>query len=157
MGCSLPGSSVRGIPQARILEWVAMPSFRGSSQPRDRNCISGTSCIAGRFFTTEPPGKPAQSLSLVQFSHSVVSNSATPRTAARQASLSNTNSRSPPKLMSIESVMPSSHLILCRPLFLQPSIFPRIRVFSNESVLCIRWPKYWRFSFNFRPSRADLL
>ena len=65
-----------------------------------------------------------------------------------QASLSITNCRSPPKPMSIESVMPSSHLILCRPLLLLPSIFPNIRVFSNESALCIRWPKYWRFSFN---------
>ena len=73
-------------------------------------------------------------------------------TAACQASLSITNSRSPPKPMSIESVMPSSHLILCRPLLLLPSIFPTIRVFSNESALCIRWPKYWSFSFNISPS-----
>ena len=77
---------------------------------------------------------------------------ATPRTAARQASLSITNSRSLPKLMSIESVMPSNHLILCRPLLLLPSIFPSIRVFSNESALHIRWPKYWSFSFNISPS-----
>ena len=76
----------------------------------------------------------------------------TPWTAARQASLSITNSRSLPKFMSIESVMPSSHLILCRPLLLLPSIFPSIRVFSNESALCIRWPKYWSFSFNLSPS-----
>ena len=73
-------------------------------------------------------------------------------TAARQASLSITSSRSPPKPMSIESVMPSNHLILCHPLLLPPSIFPSIRVFSNESVLCIRWPKYWSFSFNISPS-----
>ena len=71
----------------------------------------------------------------------------TPWAATHQASLSNTNSRSPPKLMSIESVMPSNHLILCRPLLLQPSILPSIRVFSHESALCIRWPKYWSFSF----------
>ena len=77
---------------------------------------------------------------------------ANPWTAARQASLSITNSQSLPKLMSIESVMPSNHLIFCRPLLLPPSIFPSIRVFSNESVLCIRWPKYWSFSFNIRPS-----
>ena len=76
---------------------------------------------------------------------------ATPWIAAHQASLTITNSRSLLKLMSIESVMPSNHLILCRPLFLPPSIFPRIRVFSNESVLCIRWPKYWSFSFNIGP------
>ena len=77
---------------------------------------------------------------------------ATPWTAARQASLSITNSQSPPKPMSIVSVMPSSHLILHRPLLLLPSIFPSIRVFSNESALCIRWPKYWSFSFNISPS-----
>ena len=88
----------------------------------------------------------------VQFSHSVMSNSATPWTAAHQASLSITNSRSLLKLMSIESVMPFNHLILCHPLLLPPSIFPSIRVFSNESALCIRWPKYWSFSFNISPS-----
>ena len=75
----------------------------------------------------------------------------TPWTAARQASLSITNSQSLLKLMSIELVMPSSHLILCHPL-LPPSVFPSIRVFSNESVLFIRWPKYWSFSFNISPS-----
>ena len=72
--------------------------------------------------------------------------------AARQASLSITNSQSLPKPMSIESVMPSNHLILCRPLLLLPSLFPTIRVFSNESALRIRWPKYWSFSFNISPS-----
>ena len=73
-------------------------------------------------------------------------------TSAHQASLSITNSRSPPKPMSIESVMPSNHLIPCRPLLLLPSVFPSIRVFSNESALRIRWPKYWSFSFNISPS-----
>ena len=77
---------------------------------------------------------------------------ASPWTAACQASLSITNSRTPPKLMSIEFVMPSNHLILCGPLLLLPPIFPSIRVFSNESALCIRWPKYWSFSFNISPS-----
>ena len=77
---------------------------------------------------------------------------ATPWTAACQASLSITNSRSLPKLMSIESVMPSNHLILCLPLLLPPSIFPSIRGFFNESVFRIRWPKYWSFSFNISPS-----
>ena len=86
-----------------------------------------------------------QSLSCVQLF-------VTPWTAARQASLSITNSRSLFKLMSIESVMPSNHLILCHPLLLLPSIFPSIRVFSNESVLPIRWPKCWSFSFNIGPS-----
>ena len=77
---------------------------------------------------------------------------AIPWIAACQASLSITNSWSPPKPMFIESVMPSNHLILCRPLFLLPSIFPSIRVFSNESALRIRWPKYWSHSFNISPS-----
>ena len=77
---------------------------------------------------------------------------ATPWTAACQASLSITSSRSLLKLMSIESLMPSNHLILCRPPLLPPSIFPNIRVFSSESVLCIRWPKDWSFSFNISPS-----
>ena len=86
-----------------------------------------------------------QSLSCVQLF-------ATPWTAAHQASLSITNSRSLLRLMFIESVMPSNHLILCCPLLLPPSIFPSIRVFSNESVLCIRWPMYWSFSFNISPS-----
>ena len=78
----------------------------------------------------------------------------TPWTTAHQASLSITNSQSPPKPMSIESVMPSNHLILCRPLLLLPSIFPSIGVFSNESALRIRWPKYWRFSFNISLSNV---
>ena len=89
--------------------------------------------------------------SVSQFSLSVVSDSATPWTAAHQASLSITNSWNLLKLMSIKSVMPSSHLIRCHPLLL-PSTFPNIRVFSNESALCIRWPKYWSFSFSISPS-----
>ena len=76
----------------------------------------------------------------------------TPWTAARQASLSITKSQSLLKLMSIEMVMPSNRLILCHPLLLLPSIFPRVRVFSKESVLCIRWPKCWSFSFSISPS-----
>ena len=81
-----------------------------------------------------------------------MSDSATPWTAAYQVSLSITNPWSLLKLMSIESVMPSNHLITCRPLLLLPSIFPSIRVFSNESALHIRWPKYWSFRFNISPS-----
>ena len=77
---------------------------------------------------------------------------AAPWTAACQASLFITNSQGLLKLMSIESVMPSNHLILCCPLLLLPSIFPSIRVFSNESALCIRWPKYWSFNFSISPS-----
>ena len=90
-----------------------------------------------------------QSLSRVQFF-------ATPWTAAHQASLSIINPQSLLKLMSIELVIPSNHLILCHPLLLLPSIFPRIRVFSNESALHIRWPKYWSFSFSISPSNEYL-
>ena len=125
MACSLPGSSVQGVFQARVLEWVAI-AFSGSV-----------------FEITS-----VQSLSRVQLF-------STPWTPAHQASLSITNSQSLLTLMSIESVMPSNHLILCRPLLLLPSIFPSIRVFSNESVLRIRWPKYWSFSFNISPSNEQ--
>ena len=106
------------------------------------------------FSPLSPPSPPALNLSKyqyiqVQFS-SVVSNSATPWTAAPQASLSITNSQSLLRLMSIELVMPCNHLILCQSLLLPPSIFPSIRVY--ESVLRIRWPKYWSFSFSISPS-----
>ena len=97
-------------------------------------------CPPGHFELIKECSSSVQSLSCVQLF-------ATPWTAAPQASLS-TNSWSPLKLMSIESVMPSNHLILCCPLLLPPSIFPSIRIFSDESVLHIRWPKYWSFSFN---------
>ena len=88
----------------------------------------------------------------VQFSRSVLSDSATPWTTAHQAFQSITNSWSLPKLMSIESVMPFNHLLLCHPLLVLPSIFPSIRLFSNESALHIRWPKCWSFSFNISSS-----
>ena len=97
------------------------------------------------------PSSYCSLLSLVQ-SLSHVQLFAAPWTVAHQASLSITSSWSLLKLMSIESVMPSNHLILCHPLLLSPSIFPSIRVFSNESALLIRWPKYWNFSFNISPS-----
>ena len=107
--------------------------------------------LAGRFFTTETPGKPSymyiytflvlQLLGCVQLF-------ATRWTAACQASLSSSLSQSLTKLMFLESMMPSSHLILCCPLLFLPSIFPNIRVFSNELALHIRWPKYWRFRFS---------
>ena len=149
MNCSPPGFFVYGIFHARILEWVAISSFRGSSPPRDWTWIS---CIAGRFFTACAIGK----VHLINFS-SVQSLRcvwlfATPWTAAHQASLSITSSQSLLKLMSIVLVMPSNHLIPCHPLLFLPSIFPSIRVFSSESVLCIRWPKYWSFSFSISPS-----
>ena len=93
----------------------------------------------------------------VQFSRSVVSDSLRPHEshAARQASLSITNSRSSLRLTSIESVIPSSHLILCHPLLFLPPIPPSIRVFSNESALLMRWPKYWSFSFSISPSKEQ--
>ena len=95
---------------------------------------------------------PNMALLLLAFGCSVMSDSATPWTAARQAPLSFTNSQSLLKLMSIESVTPSNHLILCHPLLLLPSSFPSIRVFSNESALRIRWPKNCSFSFRISPS-----
>ena len=130
----------------RLEYWSGFPCppLREPSQPRDQTHIS---CIlANGFFTTESPGKPpcclhSLCISSVQ-SLSRVRLSATPWTATRQASLSITNSWSLLNLMSIELVMPSNHLILFRPLLLLPSIFPSIRVFSNESVLSIRWPKF---------------
>ena len=131
IGCSLPGSSVYGIFQARILEWVAIFSSSWSSNPR--------------IEPTSPTFSSVQSLSHVWLF-------VTPWTVALQASLSITNSWNLLKLMSIELVTPSNHLILCRPLLLLSSIFPRMRVFSNESVLRIRWPKYWSFSFSINPS-----
>ena len=97
------------------------------------------------FLETDRTISSVQSLSCVQLF-------ATPWTAARQASMSITNSRSLFKLMSVESVMPSNHLILCHPLLLLPSIIPSFRVFSNESALHIRWQKYWSFSFSISPS-----
>ena len=93
----------------------------------------------------------SKALSQVQ-SFSSVQLFVNPWTAAHQSSLPITNSWSLLKFISIESVMPSNHLILCHPLLLQPSIFPSIRVFSNKSVLCIRWPKYWSFNFSISPS-----
>ena len=138
MDCSLPSSSVHGIFHTRTLEWVAISLFRGSSRPRDWTCIFWVSCtdreilyhcitweaylvLVNNFYTFSS----VQSLSCVRLF-------ATPWIAARQASLSITNSWSSPKLMSIESVMPSSHLILCHPFLLLPPIPPRSRVFSNE-------------------------
>ena len=175
MDCSPPGSSVDGIFQARILDWVAIFLLQ---RIRNRTLISFVSCTGRQIIyhcvTWEVPlsllfppkflailylltllfvpfTKRYQQVQLVQLlSH--VRLFATPWTAARQASLSITNSWSLLKLMSTELVTPSNHLILCHPLLLLTSIFPSIRVFSKESVLCIRWPKYWSFSFSISPS-----
>ena len=107
-----------------------------------------TSLFSARILSLSPFFSPLSSVSSVSQSCLF----ATLWTAAHQAFLSITNSGSLPKLISIELVMPSNHLILCHPLLLPPSIFPSIRVFSNESVLHMRWPKYWSFSFNISPS-----
>ena len=161
------GSSIHGILQAWILEWVTIPFSRGSSWPRDQIWVSR---VAGRVFTAwatrdalfvlttyktaENPVSPEQfftvicdavfqaivpQFSLVQ-SLSRVRLFTTPWIAACQASLSITNSRSSLRLMSVESVMPSSHLILCRPLLLLPPIPPSIRIFPKESTLHMKWP-----------------
>ena len=107
---------------------------------------------SGNYKTLWVENRSVVQFSSVQFSCSVVSDSATPWTGALQASLSITNSQSLLKFMSIASAMPSNHLILCCPLLLLPSIFPSIKGFSNESVLHIRWPKYWSYSFSISPS-----
>ena len=145
MNCRPTGFSVHGIFEARILEWVTISSSRQSSWPRDQTCVCCVFCIGRHLGNLIRMFNSVQLLSCVQLF-------VTPWTAARQASLSITNSRSPPKPMSIKSMKPSNYLILCCPLLLLPSIFPSIRVFSNESALCIRWPKYWSFSFNISPS-----
>ena len=140
-------------------EWLPNPIFLpgefhgqrslGGYTPRGNKELCKTEQLTLSLFTTL---KNTSLFGSVHFSPSVMSDSATTWTAAQQASLSFANSRSLLKFISIESVMPSNHLILCHPLLLLPSIFPSIRVFSNESALCIRWPKYWSFSFNIRPS-----
>jgi len=119
--------------------------FLSSPQLRDI-CIAFRFWLSGAKLIWTFNSNSFSSLSHVQLF-------ATPLTAACQASLSITNSRSFLKLVSIESVTPSNHLILCCPLLLLPSIFPSIRVFSNKSFLHIRWPKYWSFSFSISPSR----
>ena len=155
MNYSLPGSSVHGISQARMLEWIAISFTRVSSWPRNQTSVS----CSGTFFTTKPQEKPHSTVNYTQYllityqfssvqSLNHVRLFVTQWTAAHQASLSITNFQSFLKLMSIKSVMPSNHLILCRPLLLLPSVLPSIRVFSSESVLRIRWPKYWSFSFS---------
>ena len=149
MDCSPPDSSVRGILQARILEWVATPSSKGSSQFREWTCVSYVPCIGRQVFTTSAAWK-APWTRLLLFSRLVMSNSLWPY--GLQASLSFTFSWSLLKLMSIELLMLFNHFILCHPLFLLPSIFPSITVFSNELALHIRWPEYWGFSLSISPS-----
>ena len=119
--------------------------------PRMEPTSHASPAPADRFFTTVPPGKPKYTFRPVQ-SLSRVQIFSTPSIAARQTSPSITNSRSLLKLRPIESVMPSSHIILCRPLLLLPPVPPSIRVISNESALHMRWPKYWSFSLSISPS-----
>ena len=141
MDCSSPGFSVHGIFQARILEWVAFSS--SGDLPNSEIKPESTSMQQILYHW-------ATFLVVQLFSH--VQLFATPWIAAHQASLYFTFSHSLLKLMSIELVMPSNHLILCHPILLLPSTFPSIRVFSNKSALSIRWPKYWSFSISFSPS-----
>ena len=133
MDCSLPHTSAHRVVQARVLEWGAIAFSRKEAH--------------WLYFTLN-----SDTHSSVQFSDSVMSISLCPMDHSMPGLLSITISRSLPKPMSIELVMPSNHLILCCPLLLLPSNFPSIRVFSNESVLHIKWPKYWCFSFNISPS-----
>jgi len=196
MDCSPPVSSLCGISQARVLEWVAIfpfpspgdrsswPEIKPASPAWQADSLGSPKnyqkvipkCFFCKNFIFEIGKKSVYEIIITKLEYSLIFLSlfdhlefsfntfssvqslsyvqifATPWTAACQASLSITNSQSLLKLMSMESVMPSNHLILCRPLLLLPSIFPSIRVFSNESVLRIRRPKCWSFSFSFSPS-----
>ena len=157
-GLEPTSSSLHGILQARILEWVAISFSRGSSQPRGWTCISH---IKGRFFTiwatreTQEKGKFfTQSVSSVAQLCLTLCNlidCSTPGFPGHHQFQEFTQTPFE-SIESIESVMPSNHLILCRPLLLPPSVFPSIGLFSDESVLHMRWPKYWSFSFSISPS-----
>ena len=135
-----------GILQARVLEWVAMPFSRGSSNPGIK---PRSPTLQVDSLLSEPPGKPDITN---QLSHSVRSDSLWPMDCSPPGFPVHHQLQELLKLMSIALVMPSNHLILCRPLLFLPSIFPSVRVFSNELVLHIRWPKYWSFRFSISPS-----
>ena len=172
MDCSPPGSSVWGFHRQEYWSRLSFPSpgdlpeqaiipfSRGSSGAGYHSLLQGIFRPRGvnpRLLHWQPDSFPLSRQGSTTHLSSVQSLSrvllfATPGTAARQASLSITNSWSLLRLKSIKSVMPSNHLILCHPFLLLPSIFPSIRVFSNELVLCIRWPKYWSFWFSISPS-----
>ena len=152
--CSLPGSSVHVFLQARILEWIAISFSRGSSWPRNRIPVSWISCV-GRRVLYHQAIQPQNGMKswLVQFS-SVTQSCLTlcnpmdcsiPSFPGHHQFLELTQTHA-------DRVMPSNHLILCHPLLLPPSIFPSIRIFSNESALRIRWPQSWSFSFSISPS-----
>ena len=158
MDSSLAGSSLHGILQVRILEWVVIPFSRVSSQHKDRTQVS---CISHRFFTFILAALNFVWSRSILFSHLLVFSCSVQFSSVTQSflTLCNPMNRSKPGLLihhklpestqpiSTESVMPSNHLLLCHPLLSLPSIFPSIRVFSNESALRISWPKFWSFSF----------
>ena len=155
MDCSPPGSSVHGVSQSRILERAEFSSSGGLSNP---GIEPESPALVGGFFTSVPPGKPILvlcpcSVQLSSAQSLAVSDSLPPHGLQHARLPCPSPTLSLLKLMSIESVMPSSHLILCRPLLLLPSVFLSIRVFSNESTLHMRWPKYWSFSFSISPSK----
>ena len=139
-------------PKRKLLKHIAKENHQFTTEKTKRRNKQRRTTKATRKqvikwqISTSVQFSSVQSLSRVQLFE-------TPWIAARQTSLSITNSQSSPKLMSIESVMPSSHLILCRPLLLLPLVPPSIRVFSNESTLHMRWSKYWSFSFSISPSK----
>ena len=148
MDCSPPGFPVHGILQARTVEWVAIPSPGDLPNPGIK---PESPTLPADSLPSEPPGKLSSSsccCSLTESCPTLKSHGL----QRSQASLSFTISQRLLKLMSIKSVMPSNYLIFCHPLLLLPSILPSIRLFSNESALCIRWPKYWSFSFSISPS-----
>ena len=158
IGASPRAQHVKNLPAMQETQEMQVWPL-GWEDPLKEEIAAHSSVLAWKIPWTEESGgystKTEESLtwrSSAQVQLSRVWHSVSPWTAARQASLSITDSWSSLKLMSIESVMPSNHLILCHPLLLLPSIFPSIRAFSNESVLCIRWPKYWSFSFSISPS-----
>ena len=148
MDCSCQAPLSAGLFKQEYWNGLPFPPPRDLPDPGTEHVSPESSSLASGFLTTEPPGN----FLIVVQSPSRVQLFVTPWTAAHQASLSFTISQSRLKLMSLESVMTSNHLILCCPLLLLPSIFPRIRIFSNESALCIRWPKYWSFSSSISPS-----
>ena len=151
MDCGPPGSSVHGISQTRILEWVAIPSSMGSSQPRDGTHRPVSPALQVLHLLLSHQGSPH---TIHRCCSSVVQSCPTlcdPTDCSTPGFLSIINSPSLLKLMSIDLMMPTNHLILCCPLLLLPTIFPSIRVSSNESTLRIRWPKYWSFSFIISP------
>ena len=160
MDYSLPRSSVHGDSPGKNTEVGCCALLQGNFPTQGLNpglphCREILYCLSHQRSSCGIIGGERKD-SPIQFSSvqllSCVWLFATPRTAACQASLSTTNSQSLPKFRSIEFVMPSNNLILCCPLLLLPSIFPSTGVFSNKSVLCIRWPKYWSFSFCISPS-----